>query len=211
MGLFNKKRNDEPRLAVADTPSLFMHDDSEGDYGKEAMLDYQMSWVMRVAANKAMQEKNSLLHKRCTDILLKLIGKNGCNNIEVISVDVWKQWQHIDVHANVIVKCNGEEKKHLVVLEDKAYTMIHSDQLNRYEKTINEVYGKDKYLKGFEKHFWVITLFDKKHACYRELASYCNEANAKWKVISLEQLIENNSTETGSDLFDEFWIKPWSN
>ena len=29
MGLFNKKKNDEPRPAVADMPSLFMTDDSE--------------------------------------------------------------------------------------------------------------------------------------------------------------------------------------
>ena len=82
--------------------SLFMHDDSEGDYGKETMLDYQMSWVMRVAANKAILEKNPTLHRRCTDILLKLIGKSGCNGSEIISVEVWKQWQRIDVSANII-------------------------------------------------------------------------------------------------------------
>lgn len=41
MGLFNKKKTNGPRLAVANQPSLFMCDDSEGNHGKEAMLDYQ--------------------------------------------------------------------------------------------------------------------------------------------------------------------------
>ena len=189
--------------------SLFMHDDSEGHYGKEAMLDYQMSWVMRVAANKAILEKNPTLHKRCTDILLKLIGKSGCNDIEIISVDVWKQWQRIDVSANVIIKCNGKDEKHLVVLEDKAYTMIHGDQLNRYETIINETYNKNDYLKDFEKHFWVITFFSESEEGYSALNWYCKDAKADWGLLSFEQVIDDDYTPTGSDLFDDFWIKSW--
>ena len=32
--------------------NLFMSDCSEGDYGKEALLDYEMSWVLRLCAEK---------------------------------------------------------------------------------------------------------------------------------------------------------------
>jgi hypothetical protein len=32
--------------------SFFMKDSSESDYGKEAMLDFQLSWLMRIAAQK---------------------------------------------------------------------------------------------------------------------------------------------------------------
>ncbi|MCR5190177.1 MAG: PD-(D/E)XK nuclease family protein [Bacteroidales bacterium] len=137
--------------------SLFMHDNSDSDYGKEAMLDYQLSWIMRVAASKEIQEKNNVLFERCKKVLLKLIGKSGCDNVEIVSVEVWKQWQRIDVTAHVVVKCDGKEEKHLVVIEDKAYTKIHDDQLNRYEETINETYDKDNRFKDFKKHFWVIT------------------------------------------------------
>ena len=49
MGLFNKKKNDEPKPAVADMPSLFMNDDSEGDHGTEALLDFQLSYLLRIA------------------------------------------------------------------------------------------------------------------------------------------------------------------
>lgn len=188
--------------------SLFMQDNSEGDYGKEAILDYQLSWIMRVAASKEIQEKNNMLFERCKKVLLKLIGKSGCDNVEIVSVEVWKQWQRIDVTAHVVVKCNGKEEKHLVVIEDKAYTMIHGDQLNRYEETINETYDNDDWLKDFKKHFWVITFFEKEDAKYNILDADCKNTN--WGLLSFYEVIDFDYTPTGSDLFDEFWVKDWN-
>ena len=188
--------------------SLFMQDNSEGDYGKEAILDYQLSWIMRVAASKEIQEKNNMLFERCKKVLLKLIGKSGCDNVEIVSVEVWKQWQRIDVTAHVVVKCNGKEEKHLVVIEDKAYTKIHDDQLNRYEETINETYNNNDKFKDFEKHFWVITFFEKEEAEYGILDTDCKKA--KWGLLSFYEVIDFDYTPTGSDLFDEFWVKNWN-
>ena len=53
----------------------------------------------------------------------------------------------------------GVVEDFIIVIEDKAYTKIHDDQLNRYEDIINNKYDWDDALKGFEKHFWVITFF----------------------------------------------------
>ncbi len=69
MGLFNKKKTNETKLAVADMPSLFMCDDSEGNHGKEAMLDYQLSYLLRLANTS---ESGDELAKRT---LMKLLGK----------------------------------------------------------------------------------------------------------------------------------------
>ena len=118
----------------------FMKDESKNNQGYEHMLDFQMSWVMRIAASKEIKEKNALLYEQCYNILMKLIGKSDKDNVEVLEVHVWKQWERIDLHANVIIRSNNKEERHLVVIEDKAYTRIHDDQLNRYEKSINEVY-----------------------------------------------------------------------
>lgn len=188
--------------------SLFMQDNSESDYGKEAILDYQLSWIMRVAASKEIQEKNNVLFERCKKVLLKFIGKSGCDNVEIVSVEVWKQWQRIDVTAHVVVKCDGKEEKHLVVIEDKAYTKIHDDQLNRYEETINETYDKDNRFKDFKKHFWVITFFEKEEAEYGILNADCKNAN--WGLLTFYEVIDFDYTLTGSDLFDEFWVKDWN-
>lgn len=102
MGLFNKKKTNGPRLAVADQPSLFMCDDSEDNHGKEAMLDYQLSYLLRIANTS---EEGSELGKRT---LMKLLGKEiqldeygYVENIDIDSVKVWKQWQRIDLIVEV--------------------------------------------------------------------------------------------------------------
>ena len=123
-------------------------------------------------------------------------------------MNVWKQWKRIDVHANVILKCNGIVEKHLVVLEDKAYTMVHDDQLNRYERTIKAAYDEDAYLKEFKKHFWVITFFSPDETGYKALKSTCEASDAPWNLLSYDEVLDDN-TPTGSEHFDDFWINEW--
>lgn len=189
----------------------FMKDESENNHGYEYILDFQMSWVMRVAASNEMKENNALLHKYCSTILKKLIEKSDKDNVEILEVRVWKQWKRIDLHANIIIRINGKEEKHLVVIENKAYTMIHDDQLNRYEISINKVYDNDNCLKEFKKHFWVITFFDPDNDRdnYKKTEMMCEASNAKWKLLSFEDLLNDNPLPTGNDQFDDFWIYPW--
>lgn len=174
-----------------------------------------MSWVMRVAADKDIKTKNPVLYKRCFDILMKLIKKDSEGNVEVSSVRVWKQWRRIDVIAHVVVKCNGIEEKHVVILEDKAYTMIHDEQLKRYAAIVNEVYATDDDLKVYakNKHFWVITFFGynkqgKYEDGYKALKEMCNSSKPKWGLISFDDVLEDKSP-TGSEHFDDFWINEW--
>ena len=94
--------------------SFFMHDDSYSNQGYEHMLDFQMSWILRVAASKERSQNNFILYKRCFDVLMKLIEKSPNDKVEVISVNVWKQWKRIDVLANVMIKCNDKEERHLL-------------------------------------------------------------------------------------------------
>ena len=78
---------------------LLMKDSSEGDKGKEAMLDFVLSWTLRVASDAYPdKEVKQTLHKACRRILFKLIfGLKRYEEIErkqcqVCSVQVWKQW-----------------------------------------------------------------------------------------------------------------------
>ena len=72
-----------------------------------------------------------------------------------------------------------------------------------------ETYNKNDYLKDFEKHFWVITFFSESEEGYSALNWYCKDAKADWGLLSFEQVIDDDYTPTGSDLFDDFWIKSW--
>ena len=181
--------------------SFFMKDDSENNQGYEHMLDFQMSWVMRVPTKQEIKNNNLILYERCYGVLMKLIGKAEVDKI--VSVHVWKQWKRIDVIAEVVVECDGFEEKHIVVIEDKAYTMIHDDQLNRYKDTVSSWYtGKDLE----NTHYWVITFFSEGEDGYSAMKSMCKAAN--WGLLSYDDVLNDNSP-TGSELFDEFWINEW--
>ena len=210
MGLFKKKKNDEPKPAVADMPSLFMNDDSEGDHGKEAMLDFQLSYLLRIANT---YEDGSELAKR---VLMKMMGETPkidsygwVENLDLKSVKVWKQWQRIDLIAEVEADCGSGMKHHVIVVENKAYTGIHDGQLSRYAETIEDYY-KDK---DVQMHYWVITFFDSSTKNYEAIADQCKEAKGHWKCTAFEDLIDLTEEErqkgTYNQIIDEFWIKNW--
>ena len=210
MGLFNKKKTNEPKLAIADMPSLFMTDESEGDHGKEAMLDYQLSYLLRIA------NTTEIGNEFAQRVLMKVIGETPkidsfgwVENLSLRSVKVWKQWQRIDLIAEVEADCGSGMKHHVVVIENKAYTGIHNDQLNRYRDIVEDYYkGMDVLI-----HYWVITFFDNGSDNYKAIASQCNEANGQWQCISFENLIDLTEEEqqkgTCNEIIDEFWIKSW--
>ncbi|MBO4588858.1 MAG: PD-(D/E)XK nuclease family protein [Bacteroidales bacterium] len=212
MSLFKKDKTKEPEIALADMPSIFMIDDSEGDHGKESMLDFQLSYLLRVTTTESIE-----LSKR---VLMKLIGEtpqmttgfveNFITNLDVESVKVWKQWQRIDLTAEIDADCGSGVKHHVVVVENKAYTGIHDDQLSRYAETIEDYYKtKDVII-----HYWVITFFDNGSENYEAIANQCKEAKGNWKCISFEDLVELTEYErqegTNNQIIDEFWVKYWS-
>jgi len=210
MGLFSKKKTTESRIAVANMPSLFMNDDSEGNHGKETMLDYQLSYLLRLANTV----ENG--HQLAARVLMKLMGGipkidsyGWIDNLDVKDVKVWKQWQYIDLIAEVEADCGSGMKSHVIVIENKAYTKIHDDQLSRYSEIVEDYY-KDKDVLI---HYWVISFFDNGSEEYAEIAKQCKEAKGRWKSLSFEELVDLTEEEkqigTYNEILDEFWIKKW--
>ena len=130
-------------------------------------------------------------------------------NLDLKSVKVWKQWQRIDLIAEVEADCGSGMKHHVIVVENKAYTGIHDGQLSRYAETIEDYY-KDK---DVQMHYWVITFFDSSTKNYEAIANQCKEAKGHWKCTSFEDLIDLTEEErqkgTYNQIIDEFWIKNW--
>ncbi len=213
MGLFNKKKTIESRPTVADMPSLFMCDDSEGNSGKEAMLDYQLSYLLRLAGTSETGEE---FGKRA---LMKLLGKKmqldeyGFISIDVESVKVWKQWQKIDLIAEVDASfgpiLDQNREKHVIVIENKAYTGIHDNQLSRYAQDVEEWY-KDK---DVQIHYWVVTFFEDGTEEVGTIAAQCQKSKGDWKCLSFTDVIDLTDEErqkgTYNEILDEFWVKKW--
>lgn len=112
-----------------------MKDSSEGDSQKETMIDFILSWTLRRSTQQYSEEK-PVLYQYCRKILGKLIGVAMTDDVQVISVETWKQWRYIDLWANIRITCNGKEDFHAVLIENKAYTPTHHNQLERYKVTI---------------------------------------------------------------------------
>ncbi len=142
-----------------------------------------------------------------------ITDNNGANDIGQLSdinkVCVWKQWKRIDLIAEVDVNCDGELKKYVIVVENKAYTLIHDDQLSRYSNIIEDYYRG----KGAIVRYWVITFFDKDTTEYNTIKTQCEKAMGKWECLSFEEIAELTEDErqngTGNNIIDEFWIKYW--
>lgn len=196
--------------------SLLMKDESNGDSQKEAISDFVLSWTLRVAQdNFPTRDTQPRLHTSCRQILSKLIfGLENGDKIKptdkVISVKVWKQWNWIDLHANVELEIDGQKEFHLIVIENKAYTRTHDNQLLRYKDLINQTYDASSDIKQFKRHFILITFLDSdnKKEVYESLQKDCQENG--YRCISILDLQPNcGCIDTESDIFNEFWLRVW--
>lgn len=192
--------------------SFFMKDSSESDYGKEAMLDFQLSWLMRIAANKDYENEKPKLFAIAKDTLLRLIGIEDSTGVEIKSVEVWKQWDYIDLVANVIISINGKDEKHVVAFEDKAYTQLRDGQLDKCKNNVEDWYSHNEDWKDAEKHYCVVSALDKPKAL--AIMKECEQKGFEYfdfyDIIGYKKEEDADKFETESDLFNEFWARYWS-
>ena len=184
-----------------------MQDNWRSNHGYEAMLDFQVSWLLRLSAEKEVENKR--LHNICKEVLLRLIEWKDSTNVNISKVDIWRQWASIDIKAEVEITIDGNTERHLIVIENKAYTLLHDDQLARYKKQVLDYYKGD-YIPKDNIHYWVITFYEEGG----RLDSLQNECkNNGWKLLSFYDVIGwkkgESFPDTKSDLFDEFWLREW--
>lgn len=179
--------------------SLLMRDSSEKDGHIETILDYVLSWTIRRSSIIYATEK-PLLYQYCRTILFRLLDIEDYEHIKVKSVETWKQWNYIDLHANVELEYNGNTKHHAILIENKAYTSVHDNQLIRYKQIFEASYDQSL----FKLHFVLITCFDD---IPENILYACEEA--AFKCLSLLDLFSNEQKDSESDLFNEFWLRQW--
>jgi len=188
-----------------DKVSKFMTDHSEGDKGKEAVMGFQVSWVLRMAADKDYTKDKPTFGLYSKYMLFKLLNKPFPNKEEIVSVKVWKEWTNIDIRAEVELKDGDETEFHVLLIENKVYTEMRSWQRDDYPKALDQFYqkhGRGQYIP----HKVLITCTDSEKE-FDKLERFCNDCG--WKVISIYDLIFDLNKETESELFNEFWIYNW--
>ena len=181
-------------------------DNLHENHETEIMIDFFMSWTLRCAAG--YDDPNKKVEEYSRKILFKLLEKEIAGfqkeNIIVKNVKTWKQWSKIDVLVEVKLEHNNKSYMYVIVLEDKLYTNVHSDQLERYKKTVEEEYEHQEKFKGFSLVLVYITNHD---SVPNEDKLACDKAG--YTAYTIQRLREEigEVEETGNYLFDEFWFR----
>ena len=182
--------------------SLFMMDDSKSDK-KELVVDYFLSWTLRCASEENINTCFPLVNEYAKIILETLLELEYNALSHIKSVKTWKQWKQIDLWVEIVT----EQCKYALLIETKAYSHLHSNQLERYKEIFENHYENT----DFQKHYCLFTLMEE---VLKEDLEEC-EKN-EFKAFTMDDIYNQLEIRypkelklTGSDFFDEFWFGKW--
>jgi hypothetical protein len=189
-------------MAIEKIISMFMMDNGNSD-NKELIIDYFLSWTLRCAANDSKID-NSLLKMYATRILSVLVY-DDFNKIQLGTVAVvktWKQSNKIDLWVEIEFT---DGTKSALLIEDKAYSKLHGNQLERY-RDIFEDYYKNKNVSLNYSYFTI------REKLLEVDVPFCDKAG--YKAFTMDMVYGKFTTGldvqlTGNELFDEFWFTYW--
>ena len=193
-----------------------MRDSSENDGKIETMFDYILSWSVRFAETRYAHSRPTL-NQYCRHILDQLTeGALGCKKVQ--SVEVWKQWNKIDLCIEATFEDNeGKVEKHAILVENKGYTNLHDSmdidgqsrcQLKVYKKKFDDCYNNHRK-EGHVLHYALISCFERLE---EPIKKYINKSNEQgFKLFAFDDLVypSLNYCPTESDIFNEFWLMQW--
>ena len=115
-------------------PNIFSFATSE--LSQDAMFTWLLSW-----ADSKYQQHDASLHAVALSFVRLL---TGINDLEVSSIKADRQWEHIDVWAEI----NDDV---FLAIEDKTGTTIHDEQLRRYKEAVEKEYPNRKNCYAYVK------------------------------------------------------------
>lgn len=187
--------------------------DSSNSDSKELIIDYMLSWTLRMSCVYD-DGYNNKVKGYCTQMLSKIVF-DDLNKIRdhynfIKSVKIWRQRKRIDLWAEIeLIDKEDKVSYHALLIESKAYSCIHHDQLNTYKKIFEENYKGTAFEKNL--HYAYFTIKERKYITSDEEA--CRAAN--FLCHTMDEIMDaiwpnmEDFKPTGNEIFDEFWIKSW--
>ena len=173
-------------------PSFFIDDSDSMKF--EETIDFFMSWTLR-CADQIHRNRSINVYTSSRNILAKLLHFEHANGLLFSNIQVWKQHKNIDLWVEL--KVNNQE--YALIIENKMYSKIQNNQLQRYKEIVQEHYANESN-RIIE---YVFLRPDYELEKQDKLFIDASDFNA----VNLEQLAELIGTEkTGNNLFDEFWF-----
>lgn len=188
-----------------------MQDSSDKDGHAETVMDYVISWCLRRAQSMCKTEK-PILYSKCRYMLCKLldIAVSDIESVEFKRVEVWKQWERIDLFVEVDAIMNKAEKQYAILIEDKFYSGLRNttdtdgsckNQLEVYKRKFEDYYKEQNEER--ELKYALITCIERGDKNFRQ---YEVAENFGFKVFSFYELLEDEKP-TESEIFNEFWLR----
>lgn len=181
----------------------FMADSTEGkDGAKEVIMDYVISWTLRRAQNFCKDDK-PILYRYCRKLLSYLLGID-LKDSDDVKVKTWKQEYRIDLW--VWVSVNGVEYD--ILIEDKYYSGLHDDQLDRYKELF------DAWLRNNRSEpkpiYWLLTCHERGLTDIYDSALKYDFSIGFWDdMIKAMGCEDDDAQDSESDIFNEFWLRSW--
>lgn len=200
--------------------SLLMCDSTEGDGKAEIVMDYVMSYSLRHAIDKYLNEK-PILCQYCRYMLGTLLGIHINEHTNVESVKVWKEWQYMDLCVEANIKAGGDSHTYALLIENKYYTGLRGNQLEDYKKKFDDYYTKKNLSYEYRRYRLVSCIEEKEkvEAIYGIKVSKYPEKEDQddflalpfYHLLPAKYWHEDKKAyeDTESEVFNEFWLRKW--
>lgn len=196
--------------------SLLMCDSTEGDGKAEIVMDYVMSWSLRHATDE-FKESKPILSRYCRYMLGKLLDLPIDEMLSIESVNVWKEWQYMDLCVEAIIKTNNGKRHFALLIENKYYGSLRKDQLQRYQKIFDAYYiqkSKEEDVEWIKRHKLVSCFEDKEYVDSKYAKGM---VGTDFVAIPFYDLLypkyldktTDQYTDSESEIFNEFWLRRW--
>ncbi|PKQ46081.1 PD-(D/E)XK nuclease family protein [Confluentibacter flavum] len=194
-------------------PPFYNYKEEGTDSGYESIQDFILSWTLRCSVENYSKVNNTLQSYSKGVLLALIFGDNdsdwnyqlAASNSEIIvkSVKTKRQWNLIDLLAEINLEINGENKSYILSIENKWYSSIREGQLEKSIKFIRDEYS---YFNNKIINLIVFSDYEKLNLYTKE---FCKKAG--YKVVVIEDLYElakmRKDKLTNNYLFDEYWFR----
>lgn len=190
---------------------FLMWDETEKDGHAETIMDYVLSWCLRCTKYPFIKDNKPILYQYSKHILCKFLDRlQDMNNITIEDVRVWKQERYIDLWVEVELYVGNRKECHAILIEDKYYTGVHNDQLERYRQIFDDYYSdKPQYSEKGNRHYILITCLYSNDVHYTSLAKAAKEKD--FDIYHLYDLVDSSfgDKESESDIYNELFLREW--
>lgn len=181
------------------------------DNGYETLQDFNLSWLFKCAEDKFKDVNQKLNEYAKLTVFLLIYGSNNeageytldiemNNAFKVVKVETRRQWNRIDLIADVEIENKSVPEKYVLNIENKSYTKIRNGQLENYRKHIETEYGGKRKIVN-------LCIFCDSELIDESQKKICKDNQYKILTIPNIKDLAKMYTETNNALFDEYWFR----